>query len=387
MLINDKRALAYIQKIAAVHPIEGADNIERVAVLGWNLIAKKGEFKVGDYCVYFEIDSKLPETDWSEFMRNKKFKVKTMKLGKFGVISQGLALPISILPEGTEIAENVDVTDLLEVTYAIVEDNARKADSIDKYKKMAGRHPKIFRKKPVRWLMKREWGKKLMFLFFGKKRDKRGAWPAWVKKTDEDRIQNLPFYCEDKDTKWFATEKIHGTSATYTIDKKGNFIVCSRNVVFEKGKKEECFYDKNVYIAAADLYPIEDALRGLKEKTGAEYVTIQGEVFGAGVQDLTYDRDGIDFVAFNLIFTNPDGSVERLNPARMTNMLAGFDIPCVPIVETDYVMPDTVEEVLDYAAGASLIASHMREGLVFRNENGDKSFKAVSMEYLLRKEK
>ena len=39
------------------------------------------------------------------------------------------------------------LTKELEVTYAIPEDNKRKANSMDKYKKMAQRHPKLFRLK------------------------------------------------------------------------------------------------------------------------------------------------------------------------------------------------------------------------------------------------
>ena len=101
-------------------PIDGADNIELAHILGWRCVVKKGEFNEGDLCVYFEIDSLLPEKEWSEFMRNKKFKVKTMKFNKFGVISQGLALPINIFPELKEnisITVGMDVTELLEVVH------------------------------------------------------------------------------------------------------------------------------------------------------------------------------------------------------------------------------------------------------------------------------
>ena len=95
---NKERALAHIEKIEWIRPIEGADNIELIGVLGWVCIAKKGEFNVGDMAIYIEIDSKCPETDERfAFLANKKFKVKTMKLGKFKVISQGLALPLSLI--------------------------------------------------------------------------------------------------------------------------------------------------------------------------------------------------------------------------------------------------------------------------------------------------
>ena len=93
-MADKQRALAHVEKIVNIQPIEGADNIELITVLGWKCIAKKKEFNVGDYCVYFEIDSKLPVAEWSAFMESKGYKVKTMKLSKFGVMSQGIALPI-----------------------------------------------------------------------------------------------------------------------------------------------------------------------------------------------------------------------------------------------------------------------------------------------------
>ena len=107
---NKERALAHIEKIEWVKPIEGANNIELIGVLGWVCVAKKGEFQTGDLAVYIEIDSKCPENDERfEFLANKKYKVKTMKLGKFKVISQGLALPLSLFPEldGKNIGDDV----------------------------------------------------------------------------------------------------------------------------------------------------------------------------------------------------------------------------------------------------------------------------------------
>lgn len=107
---NKERALAHIEKIEWVKPIEGANNIELIGVLGWVCVAKKGEFQTGDLAIYIEIDSKCPENDERfEFLTNKKYKVKTMKLGKFKVISQGLALPLSLFPEldGKNIGDDV----------------------------------------------------------------------------------------------------------------------------------------------------------------------------------------------------------------------------------------------------------------------------------------
>lgn len=234
MIINDKRALAYTARVGEITKIEGADNIELISVLGWKVIAKIGEFHEGDLCVYFEIDSKLPEAEWSEFMRSKHFKVKTMKLGKFGVISQGLALPVTVFGVDIPNEENVDVTDLLKVTYAVEEDNARKnGDPNAKYKSMAARKPNIFKKPWAKWMMRRAWGRKVMFFFFGKKKDNPRGFPAFVSKTDEERVENQPWRIGDGKT-YLCTEKLDGTSCTYALERKGKkkfeFYVCSRNV-------------------------------------------------------------------------------------------------------------------------------------------------------------
>ena len=62
-----ERALAHIEEIAWIKPIDGADNIELIGVLGWVLIAKIDEFKVGDKAVFVEIDSKQTKKFISPF--------------------------------------------------------------------------------------------------------------------------------------------------------------------------------------------------------------------------------------------------------------------------------------------------------------------------------
>ena len=388
MIINKKRALAYTAKCGAIRPIEGADNIELMAVNGWNVIVKKGEFKEGDFCVYFEIDSKLPMAEWSLFMAPKHYKVKTMKLNKFKVISQGLALPLTSFDTYIPLEENIDLTDTLGVTYSVEEDNKRKAEHT-KYDKMRQRHHELFRKnKMVKWLFQREWGRKLLFVFLGKKKDTRG-WPVWVVKTDEERCQNLPHLFPGDDTEWIVTEKIDGTSTTFTMKKKlfgkRDFYICSRNVVFDKPEKT-CFYETNVYTEMAEHYDIENLLNEmLDDHKDVEFITLQGETYGEGIQKRDYSIRHHDFMAFNLIFGYKNGEVERLNPILMTKVLENYDIPCVPIVNECYTLPATCEELLDYAASeTSKLDGGMREGIVLRTKDGKQSFKAVSNEFLLK---
>lgn len=232
------------------------------------------------------------------------------------------------------------------------------------------------------------WGKKLLFLFLGKKKDKRG-WPAWVTKTDEERCQNLPQLFPGDSTKWIVTEKIDGTSTTFTIKRKSfnkyDFYVCSRNVCFDTPEKvEKCFYDTNIYLEMAYKYNVEAVLKEiLFDYDKLEFVTLQGETYGEGVQKRNYSIKDRDFVAFNLIYGFKDGKKERLNTRDMKIILDKYKIPSVPILDT-ITLPETCEELLTYAEGNSVLDGKMREGIVLRTEDGVNSFKAVSNEYLLK---
>ena len=289
-----ERALAHIEKIEWVKPIDGADNIELIGVLGWCCISKKGEFKVGDLAVYVEIDSKCDESDKRfEFLESKHYKVKTMKLGKFNVISQGLALPITLFPELSNKKIGDDVTKELKITYSSLDDIQRKSSTNkeDKYKAMANRKPQLFKKPVIRKIMKYKLGRMIMFLLFGKKKDNPKEFPKWIVKTDETRIENAPFYLQSDD-KWIKTEKLDGTSCTFAVDKnkKGyEFIVCSRNVR-QKDRDQSCYHESNIYWELADKYNVKDILTNFAKDNGLNRVVLQGEGIG-NVQGNPYKFD------------------------------------------------------------------------------------------------
>ena len=393
------RELAYVVKIDNILPIEGADRVELACVGGWRIMVKKNQFKVGDYAIYFEIDSKVPEEEPFMFLAPKHFKVKTQKYFKGTVLSQGLLMsfddfkdekgntPSWVMSLEARIAakkeiEHEGLTEVIGVTYAVEEDNKRKAKSDDKYKKMTQRRPNIFKKPWARWMMKREWGRKVMFFFFGKKKDKKSGWPNWVSKTDEERVQNMPWILEDK-SEWIATEKVDGTSTTATYKKTGRrkheYYICSRNVVFDKPDKN-CYYDTNVYTEMSEKYHFEEVLADIVEKYNLEWATLQGETYGAGIQKREYGLKGHDFCGFNLIFSDRG----RLNSIEAKKIMEKYNIPWVPIVDEHFILPDTIEELLKIATDKSTIDGGMREGLVFRSADGTKSFKAVSNEFLMK---
>ena len=396
---NDERELAYVVIIDGIEPIEGYDRVEHAIVGGWRVIVQKGQFTVGDPAIYFEIDSRVPsDRECFAFLEKRHYKVKTLKMCK--TISQGLLMHPSDfgwkvtlqgeIDDGENIHVPIDesrfVTKLLGVTYADDEDNARKSAPVDKYKKMAQRRPEIFKKPWARWFMRREWGRKLMFFLFGKKKDKKNGWPSWVSKTDEERVQNMTWII-NSDDEWIATEKIDGTSTTFTMKRgkrgKKEFYVCSRNVCFDSVDKP-CYYDTNVYWEMAKKYNMYEVLSDMLDKNPQEeWITIQGETYGDGVQKRDYSIKDHDFAAFNMICS----STGRLGTIHMKMNMDAYGIPSVPIVEQHIKFTEkfaTVEDMLLWAEGESKLDKLPREGIVFRTEDGQKSFKAVSNSFLLK---
>ena len=253
---TQQRELAYIVLIDKIEPIIGSDNCESAIVSGWHIMVRKGQFNIGDPAIYFEIDSKVPaDRECFAFLEKRHYKVKTQKFtfgGKGNFISQGLLMHPSdfgwrtmegqpdVIVDDENIYHRIDeesrfLTKKLGVTYADDEDNSRKAPSVDKYKKMEMRHRKLFKNPVIHWFMRYKFGRKIMFFFFGKKKDKKNGWPSWVQKTDEERVQNMPWILNSTD-EWIATEKIDGNSTTFTMKRgkfgRRSFYVCYRNVCF-----------------------------------------------------------------------------------------------------------------------------------------------------------
>lgn len=785
-----QRELCYIVKIDAIEPIVGSDNCEAAVIGGWKVMVRKGTFKIGDYAVYFEIDSKVPETEPFKFLEKKHYKIKTQKYtfgGKGSFISQGLLMSLKDFEDKngkipTWLAEfNLKVTNAnitkaaggeeeveipyfltkeLGVTYSVADDNKRKGKSADKYSKMYQRHIKLFKKfKILQKIYNTKYGKKILFLFLGNKKDSRG-WPDWVRKTDEERClpgkikvlteqgyipiskivnqkmdikvasmndkgkieykkildyqkfnndsevitikyplkpdtkgrltsivctpdhklytnrgyieakdlmlndllyspiecynndaleaiygmllgdshiyndkrargmlrvvatngekqleylkykqqifngdgkivnagtgtfgkvpsyhwflnvdanismnvrkdwyqdgkkqisdevinkitpislafwymddgcisyrnegktayfirlntqgfsydeitklrlmleqkfniiskinqdkisskgeqmyrldissteesdkflslvapyicdsmlyklplkfktrelkplsykkeyqvlpvpicsievgqtknkawpktfktvydleiednhnfisedivvhncQNLPQLFPGDSTKWIVSEKIDGSSTTFTYKKRGKnkgFYVCSRNVCFDTPEKaDKCFYDSNIYLEMAQKYNIEEVLKEILNAFPEwDAITLQGETYGEGIQKRTYGLKGHDFMAFNLILANDINDQERLSSVSMRAILDKYNIPCVPILDTEFNIPQTCDELLEYADGKSQIDGKLREGIVLRTWDGINSFKAVSNQFLL----
>lgn len=384
---NGNRMLCYVTTIDNILPIEGYDRVEQAIVGGWKIIVSKADnFQPGDKCIYFEIDSLVDAQDERfEFLEKRKYRIKTQRMCK--TISQGLVMPLSLFPELKDPEVGTDLTEKLNVKYYVPEDNKRKANGVSKkakYQSMASRYPHIFKKKPVRWLMRREWGRKLMFLFFGRKRDKGTAWPSHIAaKTDVERIQNEIWVLKDK-TPYVVTEKVDGSSCSVMAEKgrfgKIKYYVCSRNVVFQD-EKQKCFYDENIYFEMYHKYNMREILTKILEDYALKNVAIQFEVFGPNVQKNDYSLSEREGRVFHIVSNR-----EKFPMDKVVEICEKYGLPHVPIIDDNYILPDTIEEVQAFVEGeGSKINGKMKEGVVFYDKaTGQKYFKFVSPEYLMK---
>ncbi len=329
------RKLASIQKIKEIEPIEGADAIEKAYVLGWQLVIRKGEFSVGDLCVYCEIDSILPDRPEFEFVRAKSNRIKTIRLR--GQISQGICFPLSVLPEGTEIAEDLDVTEVLGVTRFEPPIPANLAGTI------------------------------------------KGQFPSFIPKTDETRVQVLEkVLTAYAGTECYVTEKLDGSSVTF-YRKDGEFGVCSRNLNLE-------FNEDNSMWKFAVVNRLEEKLKVLNRN-----IALQGEIIGEGIQKNKYKLRGQHIYFFN-VFDIDTYSYCSLKDAKA--LLEELELNIVPILEEHYLLESSVDALITKSKLKSVLNKDtIAEGIVIRpvEEKIDKyvmqgrvSFKAINPDFLIK---
>ena len=419
-MINPKtgqRELCYLTKIDAIEPIEGKDRVECARVGGWTIMVRKGQFKPGDLGIYFEIDSKVPETEPFKFLAPKKYKIKTQKYGSF--YSQGLLMSAEDFGWDTQIEplagvrteviidgngdfhypddETRFLTKVLGVTYSVKEDRKRKGKGIDKYASMSQRRPDIFKRPWARWMMRREWGRKLMFLIFGKKKDSDRKFPTkfeYIHKTDQERVENMAWVLESNEN-FIRTQKCDGSSATYILERKKSgknkfeFYVCSRNVRMLRPDQETFFGEDNPYWDMAIKYDIEDKLTSImKAHPELMYVCWQGEICGPKIQKNPHKLKENHLFLFHMITSD----VGMWNIREAAALWKAADMEYVPIENIDIKLEDNMEDFKLTADGnydASVCEGQTncrREGYVYyKVDDPNFSFKNVSRKYLLKK--
>ena len=383
-MLNEKneRELAYVVAIDEIQSIPNYDRVELATVGGWHIIVQKGQFKVGDKAVYIEVDSRVPIKEPFLFLEKRNYKVKTLKMCK--CISQGLLMSFSDFGWEEDTHKVGDfLTKELGITYAEAGDNDRKAPSANKYDKMKQRHKKLFKNPIVKKIMKFKIGREIMFFFFGKKRDKKSAWPSHIaEKTDVERIQNMISILQNKQP-FVATEKIDGCSCSIMCEKKSSHkikqYICSRNVVFEN-PNQKCYYDTNVYYEVYNKYNLGEKIVQILKDYNFPNIALQLEIYGGNIQKRDYSTKEHHIAIFHIVINGV-----KLPMEEVVEICEKYNLPHVPILDTNYILPDTIEELQTYVESEmSQIDNLPKEGIVFYDKTGQNYFKFVSPNFLMK---
>lgn len=338
--MSTERKMASIRQIDEIKPIPDADRICVYKIGGWDVVDQVGAHHLADMVVYCEIDSWIPNTiapflskdkEPKEYDGIKGERLRTVKLRK--QVSQGLLLPLSVLPD--DYASR----------FLQIGDDVSEALGIVKYE------PPL--PAELRGLVK-------------------GNFPSFIPKTDEERIQNLGPELAQWSTEnhlWEVTEKCDGSSMT-VYHNNGEYGVCSRNLDL-KETETNAFWK-----CARSNFLIE------KLVTRNVNYALQGELIGEGIQGNPYKIKGQDFLLFNI--WNIDEQ-RYLTSVERTLFVEHNSIKHVPIVATLWIMEHTIDELLWFAEAKSMLNPQTeREGIVFKRIKDGISFKAISNKFLLK---
>ena len=330
------RSLVTIQKVKAISAIPDSDFLELAHVMGWQCVAKKGEFKEGDLGVYFELDSFLPIDERYEFLRassyreNKDngigFRIRTVKMR--GQLSQGLLLPLEKFPELAGCNEHDDVTEKLSVKKWYIPEIGNPGGTII------------------------------------------GERPHGIPASDEIRIQSaLEMLDQLRGKPYYITTKMDGTSGiVYFID--GSIGCCSRNK--EIKDEENALYWTPVYAY------------GLKEKLAklGKNIVLTGEICGPGIQKNKLRLAATEWYVFDV----KDWDAGRYFPyGEAVKLCSELGLKFVPLEEQGGSFDYTLEQLLEKAKG-KYPSGLDKEGIVVRDVMSPKaiSFKVLNNDALLK---
>ena len=411
------KKLAYGVKIKEIREIPGADRIELATVMDYTVVVKKGEYKPGDMGIYVEVDSLLPDgldselsikynllknheigknmTDeerehamkalqeqskypYFEFLRDKKFKIKSMKLSKFGVISQGILFRPVDLGITDKVKEGQDFTIQFNIT-EIVQDEEEAGLNTGKKDGWL-----------VRKLMKYKW-----FRNWRKRHNIAEVWdPSFPSKSDEENVQKIytKMFAQYADKEWVATEKLEGQNITVYSEivngwfgrKTKRIGVCSRTRELNPNGNSHGFWD------TVKRLHLDEKIKNIP----GEWFC-RGEHVGPGIQGNIYQfkRTKVYFFDF---YKKVEGKWVKLNFDESIAFAKKWDLPFVPVLDEHYKLPEghTNEQGV-FVSGADIMLQqsdkntiigynlkHKREGFVLRlKDDYNVSFKVKNPNY------
>jgi RNA ligase (TIGR02306 family) len=320
--------LATIQRVKNVRHHPNADALDLVQVLGWQVVTKRDEYKENDLCIYIVIDTVLPEKPEFEFLRNKHFRIKPIRLRSEE--SAGICFPLSILPplykamsgppdEGGEeyylVKEGQDVTDDLGIKHY---------------------------EKPIPAELAGQ---------------AHGGLPGFLIMTDEDNLRTYPDAIPELYSRpYYITRKDDGCSGTFFI-RAGEFGVCSRKIHLKES-------ETNGFWRIAHKYDIEKALRAAFPNMD---IALQGELVGPEIQKNKLGLKELELHVFNLFDIK---SRTYMDYKRLVDFTQANGIPMVTTLEEGSVFHYTLEELIKFANEQKYPTGGPAEGIVIRPQEG-----------------
>lgn len=411
------KKLAYGVKIKEIREIPGADRIELATVMDYTVVVKKGEYKPGDMGIYVEVDSLLPDgldselsikynllknheigknmTDeerenamkeiqaqskypYFEFLRDKKFKIKSMKLSKFGVISQGILFRPVDLGITDKVKDGQDFTIQFNIT-EIVQDAEEAGLN-------TGKKDSWFVRKMMRYKWFRNWRKRHNIA---------EVWdPTFPGKSDEENVQKIysKMFAQYADKEWVATEKLEGQNITVYSEvvngwfgrKTKRIGVCSRTRELNPNGNSHCFWD------TVKRLHLDEKIKNIP----GEWFC-RGEHVGPGIQGNIYKLPRTEVYFFDF-YKKVDGKWVKLNFDESIAFAKQWDLPFVPVLDEHYKLPEGhTNDKGVFVSGADIMLqqsdkntvfgnnlSHKREGFVLRlKDDYNVSFKVKNPNY------
>ncbi len=411
------KKLAYGVKIKEIREIPGADRIELATVMDYTVVVKKGEYKPGDMGIYVEVDSLLPDgldselsikynllknheicqnmTDeerehamkeiqaqskypYFEFLRDKKFKIKSMKLSMFGVISQGILFRPVDLGITDKVKEGQDFTIQFNITEIVQDEEEAGLNT--------GKKDGWF----VRKLMRYKW-----FRNWRKRHNIAEVWdPTFPGKSDEENVQKIysKMFAQYADKEWVATEKLEGQNITVYSEvvngwfgrKTKRIGVCSRTRELNPNGNSHGFWD------TVKRLHLDEKIK----KIPGEWFC-RGEHVGPGIQGNIYQLKRTEVYFFDF-YKKVEGKWVKLNFDESIAFAKEWDLPFVPVLDEHYKLPEGhTNDKGVFVSGADIMLQqsdkntifgnnlkHKREGFVLRlKDDYNVSFKVKNPNY------